>query len=204
MLSVYLGSTFEWLSLRFFDALIALPFLLFAVSMTALLGNGVTQAMVAVGILLSPGSYRVSRAAALSVARSQYVEAALLSGATTFWILRKHVWSKVLPPISIALAAATGHGLVVVSSLTFLGIGVRPPEPSWGGLLASDLGYLNYRPYAPVFPTFLILIAVWSLNALADGIRDVTGQSSAAPVRGEAGLSIPARPASTARDASAA
>jgi peptide/nickel transport system permease protein len=180
ILSVYLGSAFEWLSLRFFDALIALPFLLFAVAMTALLGNGVVQAMVAVGILLSPGTFRVSRAAALSVARSQYIESALLCGASTTWIVRRHVWSKVLPPISIALASATGHGLLVVSSLAFLGIGVRPPEPSWGGLLASDLGYLSYRPYAPLFPTFLILLAVWSLQLLADAIRDVAGESGRA------------------------
>jgi peptide/nickel transport system permease protein len=176
ILSVYLGSAFEWVSLRFFDALIALPFLLFAVSMTALLGNGLLQAMVAVGILLSPGTFRVSRAAALSVARSQYIEAALLGGASTAWIVRKHVWSKVLAPISIALAGATSHGLLVVSSLAFLGIGVRPPEPSWGGLLASDLAYLSYRPYAPLFPAFLFLLAVWSLQLLADAIRDVAGE----------------------------
>jgi peptide/nickel transport system permease protein len=177
ILSVYLGWAFEWLTLRFFDALIALPFLLFAVSMTALLGNGIMQAMAAVGILVAPATYRVSRAAALSVARSQYVESAILSGATTAWIIRKHVWSKVLPPIVVALTGAMGHGMVVVASLTFLGIGLPPPAPSWGGLLASDLGYLSYRPYAPIFPTFLIVVTVWALNLLADAIRDVAGES---------------------------
>jgi len=185
ILSVYLGPVFEWLSLRLADTLIALPFLLFAVSMTALLGNGITQAMVTVGILIAPACYRVSRAAALSVARSQYVEAAMLSGAGTWWIVRKHVWSKVLPPIAIALAGAMGHGLVVVASLTFLGIGVQPPEPSWGGLLASDLGYLGYRPYAPLFPVLLIMITVWALNSIADAIRDVAGESGRALIEGK-------------------
>ena len=191
ILSVYLGFAFEWLTLRFFDALVALPFLLFAVSMTALLGNGMTQAMVTVGVLLSPATYRVSRAAALSVARSQYVEAAILSGASTAWVVRTHVWSKVLPPIAIALASATSHGLVVVSSLTFLGIGVQPPSPSWGGMLASDLGYLSYRPYAPLFPTFLIMVTVWALNMLADAIRDATGAPGRAPDGPGAGASRP-------------
>jgi peptide/nickel transport system permease protein len=107
------------------------------------------------------------------------VEAAILSGASTGWIVRKHVWRKVLPVVAIALAAATGHGLIVVSSLTFLGIGVAPPAPSWGGLLASDLGYLSYRPYAPLFPTLLILLTVWALNLLADAIRDVGGAGRA-------------------------
>jgi peptide/nickel transport system permease protein len=177
ILSVYLGTKFEWLSLRIADTLTALPFLLFAASMTALLGNGITQAMVTVGILVAPAYYRVSRAAALSVARSQYIEAAILSGASVTAIVRKHVWSKVLPPIAIVLASTMGHGLVVVASLTFLGIGVQPPQPTWGGVLASDLGYLSYRPYAPLFPTFLILVTVWGFNLIADAIRDVAGES---------------------------
>ena len=193
ILSVYLGSAFEWASLRFFDALVALPFLLFAVAMTALLGNGIMQAMVTVGILVSPATYRVSRAAALSVARSEYVEAALLSGATTAWVIRKHVWNKVLPPVAVALANAMGHGLIVVSSLTFLGIGVQPPAPSWGGLLASDLGYLSYRPYAPLFPTVLIMVTVWALNLLADAIRDVTGESGRMLLDRKRGVSLGAR-----------
>ncbi|MEI9939047.1 MAG: dipeptide/oligopeptide/nickel ABC transporter permease/ATP-binding protein [Pseudomonadota bacterium] len=177
ILSVYFGAAFEWLSLRVADTLTALPFLLFAASMTALLGNGITQAMVTVGILVAPACYRVSRAAALSVARAQYVEAAILSGASVATIVRNHVWSKVLPPIAIVLANTMGHGLVVVASLTFLGIGVQPPQPTWGGVLASDLGYLSYRPYAPLFPTFLILITVWGFNLIADAIRDVAGES---------------------------
>lgn len=180
ILSVYLGRSFEWITLRFVDTLIALPFLLFAVAMTALLGNGLTQAMVTIGILVAPTSYRVARAATLTVARSQYVEAAILAGASTGWIIRKHVWAKVLPPIAVAIAGTMGNGLVVVASLTFLGIGVRPPEPTWGGLLASDLAYLSYRPYAPLFPTFLIMITVWAFNLLADAIRDVAGESGRA------------------------
>lgn len=177
ILSVYFGRAFEWLSLRVVDTLTALPFLLFAVSMTALLGNGIAQAMVTVGILVAPACFRVSRAAALSVARAQYIEAAILSGASVSSIVRRHVWGKVLPPIAIVLASTMGHGLVVVASLTFLGIGVQPPQPTWGGVLASDLGYLSYRPYAPLFPTFLILITVWGFNLIADAIRDVAGES---------------------------
>jgi peptide/nickel transport system permease protein len=182
VVSVYLGRAFEWLTLRLTDTLIALPFLVFAVAMTALLGNGISQAMLAVGILVAPVFYRVSRAATLSVSRSPYVEAAILSGASTGWIIRRHVAAKVLPPVAIALANTMGIGLVVVASLTFLGIGVQPPEPTWGGVLASDLAYLSYRPYAPLFPTVLIMITVWAFNLLADAIRDVSGAS--APLRG--------------------
>lgn len=135
ILSVYLGRVFEWSTLRLVDTLISLPFLVFAVAVTALLGNGITQAMLTVGVLVSPLFFRVARAATLSVARSQYVEAALISGASFGQVLRKHVWAKVLPPIGIALAQTIGVGFVVVSSLTFLGVGVqlrpRPGVACW-------------------------------------------------------------------------
>jgi peptide/nickel transport system permease protein len=186
ILSVYLGPTFEWITLRVVDTLIALPFLLFAVSMTALIGNGITQALVTVGILVAPHYYRVARAAALSVVRSEYVEAATIAGASAGWIIRKHFSAKVIPPVAVALASTMGNGLVVVASLTFLGIGVRPPEPTWGGLLASDLDYLAYQPYAPLFPTALILATVWAFNLLADALRDVTGQAGRVLIAGRA------------------
>lgn len=180
ILSVYLGRVFEWASLRWIDTLIALPLLVFAIAVTALLGNGIAQAMFVVGVLVSPLFYRVARAATLGVARSQYVEAAILAGAGTGWVVRTHVWSKVLPTIAIATANTLGVGFVIVSSLTFLGIGVQPPEPTWGGVLASDLGYLAQRPYAPLFTTVLIMLTVWAFNLLADVIRDVTGESGRA------------------------
>lgn len=180
ILSVYLGRTFEWVTLRIVDTLIALPFLVFAVAMTALLGNGITQAMFAVGILVAPVFYRVARAATQAVATSAYVEAAVLSGAGLGWIVRKHVWGKVLPPIAIALANTLGIGLVAVAALSFLGIGVQPPTPTWGGLLASDLGYLTQRPFAPIFPSAVIVLTVWGFNVLADAIRDVSGESGRA------------------------
>ena len=180
ILSVYAGRVFEWLTLRLADTLVALPFLLFAVAVTALLGNGITQAMLVTGVLVSPLCYRVARAATLSVARSQYVEAAQISGASLGWVVRRHVWAKVLPPLTVTFAYLVGVGFIVVSSLSFLGIGVQPPTPTWGGLLASDLGFLSYQPWAPVVPALLIMLTVWACNLLADAIRDVSGEAGRA------------------------
>jgi ABC-type dipeptide/oligopeptide/nickel transport system ATPase component/ABC-type dipeptide/oligopeptide/nickel transport system permease subunit len=177
VLSVYLGRLFEWATLRVIDTLIALPFLVFAVAMTALLGNGVFQALFAVGFLLAPIFYRVSRSATLSVANSEYVEAAILSGASTWWVVRKHVWNKVTPPIAISLSTTIGLGLVVISSLTFLGIGVSPPQATWGGILATDLEYIALQPWAPIVPIALILVAVLACNLLADAVRDTAGEA---------------------------
>lgn len=172
LLSVLLNRTFEWLTLRWTDALMTLPFLVFTIAMTAMLGNGVMQAMVAVGILLSPAFYRVTRAAALQVSRALYVEAALVQGASTLWVLRRHMLRQVLPAVAVTAASTAGASLVIVASLTFLGIGVVPPEPTWGGLLATDLNYLYQRPLGPVAPAALIVATVWALNALADALRD--------------------------------
>lgn len=177
ILSVYLGRWFEWTSLRVADTLVALPFLVFAVAMTALLGNGVVQALLAVGILLAPLFYRVARTATLGVEGSQYVEAAVLAGASTWWVVTKHVTVKVLPPLAISFASTVGTGLAVIASLTFLGIGVAPPTATWGGVLATDLQFIAIRPSAPFVPVVLILASVLACNLLADAIRDVTGES---------------------------
>jgi peptide/nickel transport system permease protein len=175
LLSVYLGRGFEWVTLRIMDSFITLPFLVFAIAMTALLGNGLGQAMFAVGILIAPAFYRVTRAATLAVAHAPYVEAARLQGASTVWIVRTHVWRKVFPAVAVTTASMTGASLVIVASLTFLGIGIEPPEPTWGGLLATDLGNLYQRPFGPVVPALVIIATVWALNALADAMKDGGG-----------------------------
>lgn len=172
LLSVFLNRSFEWISLRVIDALMTLPFLVFAIAMTAMLGNGLAQAMFAVGILITPAFYRVSRASALSVANAEYIEAARLMGASTTSIIRRHVIAKVLPAIAVTTAAMTGACLSIVASLTFLGIGVSPPDPTWGGLLATDFTTLYERPFGPIAPGLLIVATVWALNALADVLRD--------------------------------
>ncbi len=183
ILSVYLGTVFfEWTALRLVDTLISLPFLVFAVAVTALLGNGITQAMLTVGVLVSPLFFRVSRAATLAVARSQYVEAALISGASFGQVVRRHVWAKVLPPIGIALAQTIGVGFVVVSSLTFLGVGVQRPR---------HLGWpAGVRPGVPRLPALGAGGAGAAhhghgvgCNLMADALRDVSGETGRALVR---------------------
>lgn len=175
LLSVFAVRSVEWIELRVVDALLALPFILFAISFAGLLGNGLWPAMTAIGILLAPGFFRVARAAALRTTAAQYVEAATLLGASSWWLVRRHVLRTVLPTVIVAAIAALGGALLVVSSLTFLGIGVEPPAPTWGGMLASDLEYLSQRPLGPVAPALAIILIVGSLNVVADATKDVLG-----------------------------
>jgi peptide/nickel transport system permease protein len=131
--------------------------------------------MLAVGVLVSPSFFRISRAVALSLRRMQYVEAAELMGASAWWTLRKHIWSKVAPNVAVAAAQAMGSALLVVASLAFLGLGIVAPTPTWGGMLSADLGYLQQQSWAPLFPGLLMMLTVGSLNVLADCIRQSVG-----------------------------
>ncbi|WP_063737138.1 ABC transporter permease [Streptomyces sp. RTd22] len=170
--SVWLGPVVEWSTQRVADTLMIMPFTVFAIAVVGALGNGMHQAMLALGVLFAPLYFRVTRAAALGLKRSQYIEAAELMGATRRRILRTHVWNKILPTIAVTTGQAIGQALLVVASLTFLGLGVQPPAPTWGGMLASDLGYLAQQPWAPLIPGAAIMITVGALNILADAIRD--------------------------------
>ena len=170
--TVFLGRGFDFAANRVTDALMTLPYIFFAVAVTAALGNGLVQAMVPVGILLAPFFFRITRAATLEHARAQYVEAAELMGASKLHVVRTHVLRKVLPTIAVTTASMTAAALLAVSFLTFLGIGVQPPAPTWGGVLSSDLDYLAQAPWAPFIPGALIAITVGALNALADAFRD--------------------------------
>ena len=170
--SLWLGRIYEWVSLRVVDAFMTLPYVVFAVAVTGLFGNSLTAAMTAVGVLIAPLYFRVTRAAAIGLTRTQYVEAAELYGASRRRILRRHLWSKILPTIAVTTAQALAGALLIVSSLAFLGLGVQPPLPTWGELLSSDLDYLAQQPWAPLFPGLLIMLVAGSLNALADAVRD--------------------------------
>jgi peptide/nickel transport system permease protein len=173
--TVFIGRTFDFVVNRVADSLMTLPQVFFAVAVTAALGNGLVQAMFPVGILLIPNFFRITRAATLEFARAQYVEAASLLGGSTLHVIRVHVIRKVFPTIAVTTAAMTAAALLSVSFLTFLGIGVQPPAPTWGGVLSSDLNYLNLAPWAPFIPGALIAVTVGALNALADAFRDKTG-----------------------------
>ncbi|GAB3600585.1 ABC transporter permease [Microbacterium tumbae] len=179
-LSVFVPRVGEWLALRVVDALLALPFILFAIVFAALLGNGLLQATIAIGILVAPGFFRIARAATLRVRDSQYVEASSFLGGSAWWVLRTHVWRQVAPNLVVASISALGGALLAVASLTFLGIGVQPPAPTWGGMLSSDLGYLAQRPWGPLAPALAIIVTVASLNLLSDALRDALGADAVA------------------------
>ena len=163
----------RWVIERIFDSFMALPFITFAVAIGALLGNSIHAAMAAVGILAAPTYFRVVRAAVLETAHSQFVEAARLFGVPTPRIILTHVVTRTVPVLLVTSASVLASCLLVVASLTFLGVGVQPPAPTWGGMLSADLNHLSIRPFNPVAPALAIMLTVGALGILADHIRDL-------------------------------
>ena len=163
----------RWVVERVVDSFMALPFITFAVAIGALLGNSIHAAMVAVGVLAAPTFVRVVRAAVLRTAQSQYVEAARLFGVPVVRIVLTHVLPRIVPVLLVTSASALAASLLVVASLTFLGVGVQPPAPTWGGMLSADLSYLALRLFNPVAPALAIMVTVAALGILADRIRDL-------------------------------
>jgi peptide/nickel transport system permease protein len=172
VLSAFSGRGTEFALQRFTDSLMSLPPIVFAIAVAGLFTDGLTPAIIAIGVLLAPRFFRVTRAETLGFANTQYVEAARLLGASRWWIIRHHVWRKVLPTVAVTSATSTGFAVLAAASLGFLGLGVQAPDPTWGGMLASNVEYLAEDKLAPIWPGLFIALTVWSLNALADGLRD--------------------------------
>jgi peptide/nickel transport system permease protein len=172
VLSAFAGRGTEAVLTRFTDSLMSLPPIVFAIAVAGLFANGLFAAIIAVGVLLAPRFFRIARAEALGYARLQYVEAATLLGASRWWIVRRHVARKVLPTVAVTTATSAGYAVLAAASLGFLGLGVPAPNPTWGGMLASDVSYLAEDRLAPIWPGIAIALTVWALNALADALRD--------------------------------
>lgn len=188
VVSVFSPKPVRWVIERVFDSFMALPFITFAVAIGALLGNSIHAAMVAVGVLAAPTFFRVVRASVLEVSHTQFVEAAKLLGVPLLRIIGTHVIPRIVPVVLVTSASVLAASLLVVASLTFLGVGVQPPTPTWGGMLSADLSYLALRPWNPVAPAAAIMVTVAAVGILADRVRDLgggTGEPAAAAEDGQ-------------------
>jgi peptide/nickel transport system permease protein len=168
MASVFLTRRVEYAVMRVVDALMTIPPIVFAIAIVAGFGNGLDQAVIAIGVLLVPRFFRVVRAETLKLASAQYVEAATLFGASRAYVLRHHVWRKIVPTLAVVSASALGYSILGISGLAFLGLGELAPAASWGGMLSNDLTYLYQDQWAAIWPGLAISVTVWALNALSD------------------------------------
>jgi ABC-type dipeptide/oligopeptide/nickel transport system permease subunit len=158
---------------RITDVLLAFPFLIVAVGLAAILGPSLTNATIALGIGAAPALIRVARGEALALREEDYVRAAVANGASDARILARHVLPNMLSTLIVQATVAIPTAIIGEAVLSFLGLGVQPPTPSWGVMLADAQSYLSQAPRLAVYPGIAIFLCSLSFNLLGDGLRDV-------------------------------
>ena len=170
--SAYYGGRFDFLVQRVVDAMFAFPGILLALLLIAILGVGLINVMIAIGIASVPVYVRLVRSSALSVKEEQYVQAARAIGASNFRIIFRNVLPNCLSPIIVQSTIYMAAAILTAAGLGFLGLGVAPPTPEWGAMLQGGRVYIRDAPHLTIFPGLAIFIVVLSFNLLGDGLRD--------------------------------
>jgi peptide/nickel transport system permease protein len=173
LLSGYFGGWTDQIIMRLMDVMLAFPDILLAIVIITVLGTGLTNVMIAVGIAAIPAYTRTVRSAVLSVREMDYVEAARALGAPSWRIILSHVLRNVLTPIIVLVTLSVGLAILTAAGLSFVGLGAQPPTPEWGDMLNDAQNYLQSAWWMAVFPGAAIMISVVGLNLLGDGLRDV-------------------------------
>lgn len=171
-LSGYLGGWTDLLTQRVIDVMLAFPGILLAIILVAILGVGLPQVMLAVGIVSIPAYARLVRGQVLSLRVQEFVEAARALGAGTGRILVRHILPNTLAVIVIQATLQVAGAILSAAALGFLGLGAKPPEAEWGAMLSSARQYLRLAPHVVVAPGVAIMITVLGFNLLGDAIRD--------------------------------
>lgn len=172
LLAGFAGGIADMLLSRVVDAMLACPFLILAIALAAFLGPDLTNAMIAIGVSTAPRFMRVARAATLDAASNEYVEAARATGNPAWRIAVRHVLPNIVPPVLVQGTLAIAAAIIAEASLSFLGLGQQPPDPSWGSMLNSAQRFLSQAPWLAVFPGLAIFLCVLSFNLVGDGLRD--------------------------------
>jgi peptide/nickel transport system permease protein len=168
----YAGGWVDNLLTLLMDIVFAFPAILLAIAIISLLGNNLVNAMIAIAIVYTPTFMRVVRGATLSVRHSAYVESAVAIGASTPRILAAHVFPNITAPLIVLASLNFAFAVLAEASLAFLGLGNKPPAPSWGSMVSASYGFLQLAPWAAIVPGVAIALAVLGFNLLGDGLRD--------------------------------
>jgi peptide/nickel transport system permease protein len=172
LLAGFNGGWIDAVLSRVVDAMLACPFLILAIALTAFLGPDLTNAMIAIGVSTAPRFMRVARAATLEVAGLDYVQAAWSAGASGWRVAVRHVAPNIVPPLLVQATLALAAAIIAEASLSFLGLGQQPPSPSWGSMLNAAQRFLTQAWWLAVFPGSSIFLCVLSFNLVGDGLRD--------------------------------
>lgn len=159
--------------MRFMDILFAFPSILLALFIVSVLGPSITNTMIAIGIVNTPVFTRTVRATVISVKSMEYITSATSIGLKPKNIILRHIIPNILAPFSVQATLALSGAILTEASMSFLGLGIQPPDPSWGSMLNESRKYMEMAPWLVIFPAIFIIITILSFNILGDSLRDV-------------------------------
>ena len=172
MLAGYGNRVMDEVIMRTMDVLFAFPAILLAIAVMAILGRGVGNAMIAIGIVYVPIFARIARAEVLSVKNEEFVEVARALGAKDSEILIRHIFPNILAPIIVEISLSLSFAILAEAALSFFGLGTQPPDPSWGRMLSEGRSYFRQSLWMGIMPGLAIMFTVMGFNFLGDGLRD--------------------------------
>lgn len=168
----YYGGRLDNFLMRFVDILMAIPSIILAISICAALGPGLVNTMIAVGLASIPNYARILRSSILSIKQQEYVEAARAIGASNKRIIGKHIIPNSMSGLIVQASMGVGRAIISAASMSFIGLGIQPPNPEWGAMLSAGRAYFRDYSHMVLFPGLAIFIAVLSMNLIGDGLRD--------------------------------
>ena len=183
LVSGFLGGWVDVFAMRVVDLFFAIPTLLVAIGIVALFGASATTTILALGIAYAPFYARLVRGAVVGVRSRTYVDASRVLGSSGFRLLRADILPGVLPIALVQSTALLGYALVDEASLGFLGLGVQPPDASWGAMINSGRQFVFQAPWLTLIPGAAVIIAVFAINLTGDGLRDALDPRSSQRVR---------------------
>jgi peptide/nickel transport system permease protein len=169
----YFGGWLDYVIVLILDTIISFPATLLAIGLMSVMGLGVTNIIVALAFIGIPVYGRVVRGAVLSIREKEYIEAARASGSSHLKLILIHVLPNAMAPLIVVTTIGVANAILIEAALSFLGLGVAPPAPSWGNMLADGRNFITQAPWMTIFPGIAISITVLGFNTLGDGLRDV-------------------------------
>ena len=171
-ISAYYGDKVDTIIMRLMDVINCIPATLMSLSIVAALGPGIRNLIIAITVSRVPTFVRVIRSAVLNIVNQEYIEAAKAGGTRDLRNLLRHVYPNALSPIIVQCTMSVSQLILQASGLSFLGMGVQPPDPEWGALLNSAREFMRTAPHLMIFPGIAIILAAMAFNLIGDGLRD--------------------------------
>lgn len=168
----YFGGWTDSIISRLIDAMLAIPFLIMAIALAAFLGASLTNAMIAIGLSAAPVFARLTRGQVMAVRNEEYIEAAQVLGLRHPRIIWRYILPNALSPIIVQATLTIAAAIIAEASLSFLGLGQQPPNPSWGSMLNTAKNFISQAPWMSIWPGAAIFLVVLGFNLLGDGLRD--------------------------------